>query len=154
MRYEPRFHVVLYEPEIPQNTGNIGRTCVAAEAKLWIVRPCGFRLDSHHLRRSGMDYWENLEWQAVDDWAQLEMERGDGGQFWYFSKYASRTLWETPFSAGDTLVFGSESRGLPPSFHTSYAARSVALPMAAGVRSLNLASSVAIALYEAWRQVK
>ena len=71
VKYEPQLHVVLHQPEIPHNTGNIGRTCVAVEAKLWLVRPLGFRIDDHHLRRAGLDYWEHLEWEGVDDLAAV-----------------------------------------------------------------------------------
>ncbi len=71
MKYQPRLHIVLYQPEIPYNTGSVGRTCVAVGAKLWLVRPLGFRIDDYYLRRAGLDYWEHLEWEAVDDWAAL-----------------------------------------------------------------------------------
>src|SRR5438270_682715 len=97
--YEPRLHVVLHQPEIPYNTGSVGRTCVAAEAKLWLVRPLGFRLDDYYLRRAGLDYWEHLEWEAVDDWAALAarvpLERA-----WYFSKTATRLYTAAAFQPG------------------------------------------------------
>ena len=89
MNYEPAFHIVLYQPEIPQNTGNVGRTCVAVGAKLWLVRPLGFRTDSRHLRRAGMDYWEQLQWEAVDGWEEL-VQRLAPRPMWYFSKTAAR----------------------------------------------------------------
>src|SRR5438876_3705649 len=85
--YEPCLHVVLYQPEIPHNTGAVGRTCVAVGAKLWLVRPLGFQLTDYYLRRSGLDYWEHLEWEAVDDWTQLETQL-TGGTWWYFTKFA------------------------------------------------------------------
>src|SRR5215216_3164586 len=89
MKYEPLLHVVLYQPQIPHNTGSVGRTCVAVGAKLWLVRPLGFRVDDYYLRRAGLDYWEHLEWEVVDDWAAL-VARLDKQRFWYFTKTASR----------------------------------------------------------------
>src|SRR6187401_2456590 len=112
--YEPLFHVVLYQPEIPYNTGSVGRTCVAVGAKLWLVRPLGFRLDDYYLRRAGLDYWQHLEWEAVDDWPAL-VERLGARSFWYFTKTAERSYTEASFQTGDVLVFGAESDGLPPS---------------------------------------
>src|SRR6187401_1319402 len=112
--YEPLFHVVLYQPEIPYNTGSVGRTCVAVGAKLWLVRPLGFRIDDYYLRRAGLDYWEHLEWEVVDDWAAL-CERLAGRRFWYATKTAMRNYADVAYARGDVFVFGCESRGLPPS---------------------------------------
>src|SRR5207253_8982883 len=89
VKYEPRLHVVLHQPEIPHNTGSVGRTCVAAGAKLWLVRPPGFRLDDYYLRRAGLDYWEHLEWEVVDDWAALAA-RVPLDSAWYFTKTATQ----------------------------------------------------------------
>src|SRR5580704_8496160 len=86
-KYCPALHVVLVAPEIPHNTGSVGRTCVATGAKLWLVRPLGFRLDDYYLRRAGLDYWPHLEWEAVDDWPALA-QRLAGRRFWFFSKAA------------------------------------------------------------------
>jgi tRNA (cytidine/uridine-2'-O-)-methyltransferase len=144
-------HIVLHHPEIPDNAGNIGRTCVALGAKLWLVRPLGFRLDDHHLRRAGLDYWQHLDWEPVDDWAALE-DKLEGHRLWFFTKRASRTYTEAAFSSDDALVFGSESRGLPQSLTESAPDRCLRIPMAAEARSLNLAVSVAVAAYEAVRQ--
>jgi len=154
MPYEPRFHVVLHQPEIPQNTGNIGRTCVAVDARLWLVRPLGFQLDEHHVRRAGLDYWQHLDLHVVDNWDELVTQHAPPSRFWYFSKLADRTLWDIPFALGDTLVFGSESQGLPDTLRSLYPERFVTLPMSAQVRSLNLANTVAAGLYEAWRQCR
>ena len=85
---DPFLHVVLHQPDIPQNTGNIGRTCVAVGAKLWLVRPLGFHLDERHLRRAGMDYWEHLDWEAVENWGEIQ-ERLQGRTFWYLTKTGS-----------------------------------------------------------------
>lgn len=148
--YEPRFHVVLHQPEIAANTGNVGRTCVACRAKLWLVRPLGFQLDERRLRRAGLDYWPHLVWQAVDDWDALAAALG-AARFWFFSKSAATVYTEVAYRLGDALVFGSESRGLPPSLLAD-ARRAVRLPIDPPARSLNLAAAVAVALYEARRQ--
>ena len=143
--------IVLHEPEIPDNTGNVGRTCVALGAKLWLVRPLGFRLDDRHLRRAGLDYWEHLQWEAVDDWDALGRRLSDG-TYWFFSKPASLGYTEARYRPGDVLVFGSESQGLPPSLLAGSPDRCLRIPMHANARSLNLAVSVAVAAYESRRQ--
>jgi tRNA (cytidine/uridine-2'-O-)-methyltransferase len=147
----PSLHIVLHQPEIPDNAGNVGRTCVAVGAKLWLLRPLGFRLDDRHLRRAGLDYWQHLEWEAVDDWESL-LARLPGSRFWLFTKHAARTYSEPAFSLGDALVFGSESRGLPAGLLDAHAGNCLRIPMAAAVRSLNLAVAVGVAAYEAKRQ--
>jgi tRNA (cytidine/uridine-2'-O-)-methyltransferase len=144
-------HVVLHHPEIPDNAGNVGRTCVALGAKLWLVRPLGFRLDDRHLRRAGLDYWQHLDWEAVDDWNAL-LERMPGRRMWFFSKRATQAYTEPAFGPDDALVFGSESQGLPQSLLDANAGSCLRIPMAAEARSLNLAVSVAIAAFEAKRQ--
>jgi tRNA (cytidine/uridine-2'-O-)-methyltransferase len=149
---EPLFHVVLHQPEIPDNAGNIGRTCVALGAKLWLVRPLGFRLDDRHLRRAGLDYWQHLDWEALDDWPAL-MARLPGVRPWCFSKTAAKPYTQAVFSPGDILVFGSESQGLPRSLLDEYPDRTLRIPMNPNARSLNLAVSVAVAAYEAQRQL-
>jgi len=151
VKYEPLLHVVLHQPEIPQNTGSVGRTCVAAGAKLWLVRPLGFRLDDSYLRRAGLDYWEHLEWEAVDHWEALT-ERLPGTNPWYFSKTATRPYTEVPYDRGDVLIFGCESQGLPSSMLAANAQRSLRIPIRPQVRSLNLASAVSVVVYEALRQ--
>ena len=151
MQYEPQLHVVLHQPEIPYNTGSVGRTCVAAGAKLWLVRPLGFRLDDYYLRRAGLDYWEHLEWEAVDDWAALAA-RVPLDRAWYFTKTATRQYTAAAFQPGDVLVFGCETQGLPPSLLAENAARALRIPIRPDARSLNLSNSVAIAVFEALRQ--
>ncbi len=148
---EPLLHVVLYQPDIPQNTGNIGRTCVAVGAKLWLVRPLGFRLDSRYLKRAGMDYWEHLDWEAVDSWQELETKLA-GRRMWLLTRFAERVVWEAEFHPGDVVVFGSETRGLPEALRAAHAHRCLKLPMRGEVRSLNLASTVNTVVYEAVRQ--
>jgi tRNA (cytidine/uridine-2'-O-)-methyltransferase len=153
VRYEPVLHIVLHQPEIPQNTGNIGRTCVALGAKLWLVRPLGFRTDARHLRRAGMDYWEHLEWEAVDGWSDL-VERLSPRPVWFFSKTATRQYTDADYRSGDVLVFGSETQGLPASLLQADPERVLRIPMRPQARSLNLASAVAVAAYEAARQLR
>jgi tRNA (cytidine/uridine-2'-O-)-methyltransferase len=145
------FHIVLHQPEIPDNAGNVGRTCVALGAKLWLVRPLGFRMDDRHLRRAGLDYWQHLDWEAIDDWPSL-VTRLAGHRLWYFSKRAQRTYTSAPFAAGDCLVFGSESQGLPASLLKADPDHCLRIPIASEARSLNLAVSVAVAAFEAARQ--
>ena len=150
-QYEPQLHVVLYQPEIPQNTGNVGRTCVAIGAKLWLVRPLGFRVDAKNLRRAGLDYWKHLEWEVVENWEVLAPSFVDQ-RVWYFTKTATQIYTSVKFNRGDVLVFGSESNGLPASLLQQNPAWTLRIPIRAEVRSLNLSNSVAIAVYEAQRQ--
>src|SRR5277367_2496587 len=105
--YDPLWHVVLHQPEIPYNTGSVGRTCVAIGAKLWLVRPLGFRLDDYYLRRAGLDYWEHLVWEVADDWPALE-PRLPARRPWFFTKHAAQTYDEVRFEEGDVFVFGCE----------------------------------------------
>jgi tRNA (cytidine/uridine-2'-O-)-methyltransferase len=147
----PLLHVVLYQPDIPQNTGNIGRTCVAVGAKLWLVRPLGFRLDDRHLKRAGMDYWEHLDWEAVEFWEELEA-RLPAARVWCIEESGTRPVWQATFQPGDVLLFGSETRGLPQRILELDPSRNLFLPMYPQVRSLNLASTVNAVVYEAVRQ--
>jgi tRNA (cytidine/uridine-2'-O-)-methyltransferase len=152
VKYDPLLHVVLYQPEIPHNTGSVGRTCVAAGAKLWLVRPLGFRLDDYYLRRAGLDYWPHLEWEAVDDWASLVAQLPQQAQYYYFSKTAVRSYLEVSFGPGDVLVFGNESQGLPAGLLEPNRDSALRIPIREAARSLNLSNSVAIVLFEALRQ--
>jgi tRNA (cytidine/uridine-2'-O-)-methyltransferase len=147
----PLLHVVLHQPDIPQNAGNVGRTCVAVGAKLWLVRPLGFRLDDRYLRRAGMDYWQHLDWEAVESWDELQ-RRLPASRVWCLTKSATRLVWEAVFQPGDVLLFGSETRGLPQRILDENPARNLKLPMRSEVRSLNLASTVNTVVYEAVRQ--
>lgn len=149
--YQPRLHIVLHQPEIPYNAGSVGRTCVAVGAKLWLVRPLGFRVDDYHLRRAGMDYWQHLEWEVVDDWQELT-SRLPEAKFWYFSKKATRPYSEIQFEEGQVLVFGCESQGLPDDLLSDHQESCLRLPTRPQVRSLNLSNTVAVACYEALRQ--
>jgi len=149
---QPVLHVALYQPDIPQNTGNIGRTCVAIGAKLWLIRPLGFRLDDRYLRRAGMDYWQHLDWEAVDSCDELEHKLAHP-RWWHLTKSGQRLVWDAEFQTGDVLLFGSESRGLPQSVLDADPMRNLRLPMRDTVRSLNLASTVNTVAYEAIRQL-
>lgn len=150
--YEPNLHVVLYQPEIAPNTGAIGRTCVAIGAKLWLVRPLGFRVDEKMLRRAGLDYWQHLNWAVVDNWDALQKQLPDA-RFWWFSKKGRQVYTKVPFQRRDVLVFGSETKGLPAAFLAENSERSLRIPIRPDVRSLNLSCSVAVAGYEAIRQI-
>lgn len=156
MHYEPLLHVVLHCPEIPPNTGNIGRTCVAAGAKLWLVKPLGFDVGEKARRRAGLDYWEHLEWQVVEDWEEIARHLGQQLQLnraWFFSKKAARLYTEVDYRPGDALVFGSETTGLPESLLEQHRTNTLRIPMRSQVRSLNLSATAAIAVYEALRQL-
>lgn len=154
MRYDPVLHIVLHEPEIPPNAGNVGRTCVAIAAKMWLVRPLGFKLDDYYLRRAGLDYWDELEWEAVDSWGHLQerLDASGAGTRWLFSARATRPYTEVAYARGDVLVFGRESRGLPPEITAAHADRLLTIPSRPQVRSLNLSNCAAIVAYEALRQ--
>ena len=151
-RSSPLLHVVLHQPDIPQNTGNLGRTCLAVGAKLWLVRPLGFRLSEKHLRRAGMDYWPQVEWEAVENWSVL-LERLGDRPMWFLTKSGRHRVWEASFQPGDVLVLGSETRGLPAAMLETHAARTLSLPLHPEVRSLNLASTATAVVYEAVRQL-
>jgi tRNA (cytidine/uridine-2'-O-)-methyltransferase len=148
----PLFHVVLHQPDIPQNTGNIGRTCVAVGAKLWLVKPLGFQLESRYLKRAGMDYWEHLNWEAVESWQEVK-SRLPTSRIWYLTKFGKKAPWDANFQHGDILLFGSESRGLPPSIMEEAPSQHLRLPMRPEVRSLNLASTANTIIYEGVRQL-
>ena len=154
MRYDPSLHIVLHEPEIPPNAGNVGRTCVAIGAKMWLVRPRGFKLNDYSLRRAGLDYWDELEWEAVDSWDDLVAALATVGRSpgWFFSARATRPYTDVAYARGDVLVFGSESSGLPLSLQERHADRLLTIPSRPQVRSLNLSNAAAIVAYEAVRQ--
>jgi tRNA (cytidine/uridine-2'-O-)-methyltransferase len=148
--YEPNLHVVLYQPEIHHNTGNIGRTCVAVGAKLWLVKPLGFNIDDASVRRAGLDYWELLNLQVVENWVEL-VEQLPVDRHWYFTKKGTRSYLEAKFEPGAVLVFGSESAGLPDEVLTN-PERCLRIPMRLDVRCLNLSNAAALGCYEAIRQ--
>lgn len=148
-------HVVLVHPEIHWNTGNAGRTCLAAGATLHLVEPLGFSLDEKQVKRAGLDYWEHVDLRVWPGWAAFERALPSMGEAYFFSTRASRQLWDAPL--GDTddvvLIFGRETGGLAPEIHETYRDRFLTMPIeSALVRSLNLSTSVGIAVYEVLRQ--
>jgi tRNA (cytidine/uridine-2'-O-)-methyltransferase len=146
------FHVALWEPEIPPNTGNIARLCAATGAELHLIGRLGFRLDDRSLRRAGLDYWRHVTLRRHAGLDDFEAALA-GTRLFCFSAHASRLYTGAAFRAGDCLLFGGESRGLPPGVLERHAEHVLTIPMPAGhVRSLNLATAVGIALYEALRQ--
>ena len=148
------FHVALYEPEIPPNTGNIARLCAATDTDLHIVGVTGFRMDDRTLRRSGQDYWDEVRLHRHLDMQHLEAAL-EGSRLLYFSTKASRPYTDWEYKAGDCLVFGPETRGLPEEILSANRANCLTIPMPnPRVRSLNLSTSVGIVLYEALRQCK
>ena len=149
--YDPVLHVVLHQPEIPYNTGSVGRTCVAVGAKLWLVRPLGFRVDDYYLRRAGLDYWEHLNWQVVDNWQELQ-DALPTSRYWMYTKKAEQSYADVSYQPADVLVFGSESAGLPDTLLTAHPDARLRIPTRPQVRSLNLSNAVAVASYEALRQ--
>ena len=146
------FNVVLVEPEIPPNTGNIGRLCLATGATLHLVEPLGFRLDEKALRRAGLDYWDRVSVVRWRDWSAFDAARDRSVGMWYLTTKSRRAYWDCPFGKGDYLVFGRETRGLPESLLAADPERCLTIPMEPETRSLNLATSVGIVLYEAMRQ--
>ena len=144
--------VVLYQPEIPQNTGNIGRLCVATRTPLILVRPLGFHLDAKEIRRSGLDYWDDLDLQIVDRFDDIIQEHPQS-RILILSTKGTKSYTEQHYREDDILLFGSEGSGLPEKLHERYADQRLSIPMWGPVRSLNLATSVGIVLYEAYRQI-
>ncbi len=149
----PLFHVVLHEPEIPNNTGNIGRTCVATGTALHLVGPLGFDTDEKACRRAGLDYWPRLIVREHESWeGYLQAERP--GSLWLFTTKATRPYFDVRFKAGDHLVFGKETAGLPPSVLDRHPERQLVIPMSPGERSLNVATAVCAVVYEGLRQLR
>jgi tRNA (cytidine/uridine-2'-O-)-methyltransferase len=148
----PLFHVALHEPEIPNNTGNIGRTCVATRCALHLIHPLGFDTSEKACRRAGLDYWPRLR---VREHASLDAYLRDAAppRLWVFSTRARRPLFDAGLQRGDHLLFGPETRGLPPAVLERFEDRLLLLPMVEGERSLNLATAVCTVIYEGVRQL-
>lgn len=148
-----RLHIVLVAPEIPHNAGAAGRLALATGSRLHLVKPLGFSLDDKHVRRTGLDYWREVDvvvWESLDE---LVSAAAPDARFWYLSTKATTSVWDADFRAGDHLVFGCESRGLPEAMVREAGARGVRIPMRpGGTRSLNLSTAVGITLYEALRR--
>jgi len=148
------FNVVLVEPEIPPNTGNIGRLCVATGSHLHLVKPLGFSIEDRELKRAGLDYWPDLKFTVWESFADLRKAQSAETRFFFLTTKATRCFWDECFLHGDFLVFGRESKGLPESLLSENAATCLTIPMPGPTRSLNLSSSVSAVLYEAMRQTR
>ncbi len=144
------FNVVLVEPEIPPNTGNIGRLCLATGSTLHLVKPLGFSIEDRQLKRAGLDYWKEIDLKVWDSFGDLR-ESNPAGRYFFLTTKSRRPYFEAAFQRGDFLVFGRETKGLPEKMLADNASSCVTIPMQ-GTRSLNLATAVAIVLFEAARQ--
>lgn len=144
-------NIILHQPEIPANTGNIGRTCVATGSSLHLIEPLGFRLDEKSIKRAGMDYWEHLNVTRYMNMKEF-MEKNPGAKIWMASTKAKYSYSEVQYGPDDFIMFGKESGGIPEEILRANEETCVRIPMLPTIRSLNLANSVAIVLYEALRQ--
>jgi tRNA (cytidine/uridine-2'-O-)-methyltransferase len=144
------FNVVLVEPEIPPNTGNVGRLCLATGSTLHLIKPLGFSLDDRQLKRAGLDYWEDVDVRTWDSLDELRIAHPAARYFFVTSK-TKRAYWDVKFQSGDFLVFGRETKGLPEDLLAANVGDCITIPMQ-GTRSLNLATAVGIVLFEAVRQ--
>ena len=146
-------HIVLYQPEIPPNTGNIARLCACTGCQLHLVHPLGFDLDEKQLRRAGLDYWEHLEVKEHPDWQSVREALGNDRNWYALTTKATTLTWEVEYNAGNVLVLGSESRGLPDKIRQQMIPVKLAMRSDAPVRSLNLSSACSAVVYEALRQI-
>lgn len=147
-------NVVLVEPEIPPNTGNIARLCAATRTTLHLVEPLGFQLDNHRLHRAGMDYWQYLKWRRWTDWKSFASAAGPSSRLWFIESGGTKTYADARFQRDDFLVFGRETKGLPRKLLESHPGRWLRIPMFhSDARSLNVSNCVALVLYEALRQL-
>lgn len=144
-------HIILHQPEIPANTGNIGRTCVATGSSLHLIEPLGFRLTEKEIKRAGMDYWEHLEVTRYINFGEF-LEKHPGVKIWMATTKAKQTYTDVRFGPDDFLMFGKESAGIPEEILVDHEADCIRIPMLPAIRSLNLSNSVAVLLYEALRQ--
>lgn len=149
----PLFRVALIEPEIPQNTGNIGRTCVALGCELHIVGPTAFEISDKNLKRAGLDYWPHLVWFQHENYDAWKKTLSPDSRLFYFTTKSTKTFFDVHFQRGDWLVFGKETKGLAPEIIQQAGDRAITIPQTGPVRSLNLATAVAIAAYEGLRQL-
>ena len=146
-----KLNLVLFEPDIPQNTGNISRTCAVIGAALHIIRPMGFEITDAHLKRAGLDYWDKLELYYYDNIGEL-FDKYPAGDFYFFTTKASHCYTEADYSGNVFLVFGKETKGLPDELLKEHPEKLLRIPMLKSVRSLNLSNAAAVAAYEALRQ--
>ena len=144
-------HIILHQPEIPANTGNIGRTCVATGTSLHLIEPLGFRLNEKEIKRAGMDYWEHLDVRRYINFKEF-WEQNPGAKIWMATTKAKKVYSNVSFGKDDYIMFGKESAGIPEEILVDYEETCIRIPMLDKIRSLNLSNSVAIVLYEALRQ--
>ena len=147
-------HVVLVEPEIPPNTGNIGRLCLATDAHLHLVKPLGFSISDRALKRAGLDYWKDVRVSVWESLSDVQAAQPAATRYFYLTTKTQRAYWDAQFRDGDFLVFGRETKGLPEPLLESNREHLLTIPMTAPTRSLNLATAVGIVLYEAVRQLR
>ncbi|HEX4200328.1 MAG TPA: tRNA (cytidine(34)-2'-O)-methyltransferase [Chthoniobacterales bacterium] len=147
------FNLVLVEPEIPPNTGNVGRLALATGSTLHLVQPLGFSIDDQQLRRAGMDYWKNVNVKLWENFEQFELKIEPSARRFFFSTKVEKPYWDIRFSRKDYLIFGRETKGLPASLLARHAEDAFRIPMLPEARSLNLATAVAIVLFEGMRQL-
>ena len=145
------FNIVLIEPEIPPNTGNVGRLCLATRSTLHLVKPLGFSLDDRQLKRAGLDYWGEVDLRTWDSLAEIQRAQAANTRYYFLTTKTKRAYYDVEFQAGDFLVFGRETKGLPESLLAANIDSCITIPMQSA-RSLNLATAVAIVLFEAVRQ--
>ena len=147
-------HIVLFQPEIAPNTGNIGRMCAVTRSTLHLIHPLGYEINDRNLRRAGMDYWKALDVHEHADWAAFRASPHAPKRLWLFTTKTERSFWDVPYAGGDGLVFGNESAGAPEWMHQELDDWRVTIPRAnAGLRSLNLSTAAGVACYEALRQL-
>src|SRR4051812_31732445 len=147
------FNVVLVEPEIPPNTGNVARLCLATKSTLHLIKPLGFSIDDKQLKRAGLDYWKDVEVRVWESFDELQRGQSSAVRFFFLTTKTKRVYYGEDFKRGDFLVFGRETKGLPESMLAAHADACITIPMH-GTRSLNLATAVAIVLFEAMRQIR
>ena len=152
--FEPNFNIVLYQPEIPTNTGNIGRVCVASGCHLHLVGPMGFSIDEKQVRRAGLDYWQHLQHTYYSSWEEFLKTHAIIDQASFLTTKTDNVVYDKKFKKGDWFIFGPETRGLPEEIWRPRAAQSFKIPMVGPTRSLNLANSVSIITFEGLRQLR
>ena len=149
--YEVNYHIVLHQPEMPANTGNIGRLCVGSNSMLHIVKPMRFLISDKYVKRAGLDYWDKLKIDFLESLEDIQAINPEG-QIWLCTTKTDRLYSDVEFKKGDIFVFGAESKGLPEEYLKQHLEKTITIPMTKNIRSINLSNSVSIVLYEAWRQ--
>ena len=153
-KYQQKFNIVLFQPEIPSNTGNIGRVCVASQCHLHLIGPMGFSIDEKQVRRAGLDYWKHLDYSYYESDELFFQQNKEIERLYFFSTKASKTIYQHDFQEGDWLMFGPETRGLPESLFRDKMDQTFQIPMLGPTRSLNLANAVSIVAFEGLRQLR